>query len=127
MIETLVALFITGLTLGISQCMLSCAPLLLLYITGTVEGWQGGFKAALVFSLARLLAYTLLSALAGGLSMVFLTHFRGETFISWVQLSTGAFILLLGFLIITGHNPHLHWCRYLGKYTLKTVFSLWEY
>lgn len=99
--------------------MLSCVPVLVLYVAGTTEGWRGGFKAALVFSLARLLAYTLLGALAGGIGIRLVAYFREEAFASWVQLGAGAFILLLGILIILGRNPHLHLCHYLSQHTLK--------
>jgi len=117
--STLGALFATGLALGISQCMLSCAPLLLLYVAGTAVGWKEGLKAALVFSLARVLAYSILGALVGFLGMRLVDCFRGETFIPWVQLVAGAFVSLLGILIMLGRNPQLHLCRYFSKHTLN--------
>jgi hypothetical protein len=33
--STLATLFVTGLTLGVSQCLLSCAPMLVFYVAGT--------------------------------------------------------------------------------------------
>lgn len=119
LISTLGALFVTGLTLGISQCMISWAPVLALYVAGTAEGWQAGLKAALVFSLSRLLTYTLLGALAGGIGMRLVTHFQEEAFIFWVQFGAVAFIFLLGILIIIGRNPHIRLCQYLSRHTLK--------
>lgn len=119
LISTLVMLFITELTLGMSQCMLSWAPVLTFYVAGTAEGWREGLRATLVFSLARLLAYTVLGALAGGLGMRLLAYFREEALITWVKLGTAAFILLMGILILMGRNPHLHLCRYLSRHTLK--------
>jgi len=118
-------LFVTGLTLGISQCMLSCAPLLALYVAGTAEGWRAGFKAALIFSLSRLLAYTLLGALAGAIGMRLVNYFQEEAFVSWTQFGAAAFLLLLGILIIMGRNLHLHLCQYLSRHTLKnSTFSM---
>lgn len=122
MISTLGALLVMGLTLGVSQCTLSCAPLLILYVTGTREGWREGLKAALVFSLARLLAYILLGTLAGLLGMRLLAYFREEALITFVQLLAGALVLLLGLLIILGRNPHLRLCRYLSQHTLGNPF-----
>lgn len=122
---TLGALFATGIMLGASQCMLSCAPLLLLYVAGTAEGWKEGLKAALAFSLARVAAYTILGALVGFAGVRLAEHFRQDTFISWVQLSAGAFVLLLGILIMLGRNPQLHLCRYISRYTLNnSVLSM---
>lgn len=123
--SSLGALFAMGLALGMSQCMLSCAPLLLLYVAGTAEGWKQGLRAALVFSLARVFAYTLLGALVGFLGMRLVDSFKGETFITGVQLVAGVFVLLLGILIMLGRNPQLHLCRYLSKHTLNnSVLSM---
>jgi len=97
--STLAELFVAGLTLGVSQCMLSCAPMLLFYVAGTTDGWRAGLKATLVFSLARLIAYVLLGALAGFLGVHLVSYVKGETFIYWVQLAAGAFVLLLGYLL----------------------------
>jgi len=122
---TLGALFATGLALGISQCMLSCAPLLLFYVGGVTERWTEGLKAALVFSLARVLAYTILGALAGFAGVRLVEYFRQDTFVSWVQLIAGAFVLLLGVLTMLGRNPQLHLCRFLsGRILNNTILSM---
>ncbi|HSW59085.1 MAG TPA: sulfite exporter TauE/SafE family protein [Dehalococcoidales bacterium] len=117
--STLGALFVAGLTLGVSQCLLTCAPMLVLYVAGTAEVWQAGFKAALVFSLSRLLAYTLLGALAGGIGMWFLAELQEEAYVHWIQLGAAVFIILLGILVIIGRNTRLHLCQFLSRYTLK--------
>jgi len=93
--------------------------MLLFYVAGTTDGWRAGLKATLVFSLARLIAYVLLGALAGFLGVHLVSYVKGETFIYWVQLAAGAFVLLLGLLIILGRNPHLRLCRYLSRHTLN--------
>lgn len=117
--ETLVTLFITGLTLGISQCLLSCAPVLVFYITGSAEGWREGLKASLIFSLARLFAYTMLGALAGVLGMSLVDYLHQGSQAYWVQLGAGIFVLLLGLLILMGRNPQLHICSYLSQHTVR--------
>jgi len=125
LIGTLGALFATGLALGVSQCMLTCTPLLVLYVAGTTGGWKEGLKAALAFSTARLLAYTLLSALAGFIGVRLVDYLREEAFTSWIQLAAGAFVLLLGILIMFGRNPQLHLCRYLsGRVLNNSILSM---
>ncbi len=116
---TLGALFVTGLTVGVGSCMLACAPVVALYVAGTTDGWRAGLRATLVFSLARLSAYTLLGAIAGGVGMGLLTHLKEETLASWVQLGAAAFVLLLGLLIVVGHHPHIHLCQHLSRHTVQ--------
>jgi sulfite exporter TauE/SafE len=108
LISSLTALFVTGLTLGVSQCLLSCTPMLVLYVAGTTDNWREGLKATLVFSLARLLAYVLLGTLAGFVGVHLVAYFREQAVITWIQLAAAAFVILknnilsmalLGFLI----------------------------
>lgn len=123
--DTLGALFATGLALGMSQCMLSCAPLLVFYVGGRAGRWTEGLRAALVFSLARVLAYTILGALAGFAGVRLVEHFRQDSFIFLVQLIAGAFVLLLGILIMPGRNPQLHLCRLLsGRISNNSILSM---
>ncbi len=119
LIATLGALFVTGLTVGVGSCMLACAPVVALYVAGTTDGWRAGLRATLVFSLARLSAYTLLGAIAGGIGMGLVSHLREEVFVSWVQLGAAAFVVLLGLLIAVGHHPHVHLCQYLSRHTVQ--------
>lgn len=114
-----IELFTAGLVLGTSQCVISCAPMLVLYVAGTREGWREGLKATLIFSLSRLFAYVLLGLMAGFLG-VFLADFLQEPgFGSYFWLSAGAFISLLGVLVILGKEPHLHFCRALSQHTVN--------
>jgi sulfite exporter TauE/SafE len=92
--------------------------MLALYIAGTREGWWEGLKATLVFSLARVLAYVILGMLAGFVGGQLLAFFEEKSAILWIQLAAGAFVIMLGLLIILGRNPHLQLCRYLSRYTL---------
>ena len=111
-------LFVAGLILGVSQCALTCGPLLVFYIAGAGQGCREGIKSTIIFSLSRLFAYTLLGAVAGLVGMSLVNLFEGGTFIFWIHIVTGAFIFLLGTLIILGKNPHLHMCQYLNRHTV---------
>lgn len=111
-------LFTAGLVLGASQCTLSCAPMLVLYVAGRGDGWREGLKATLIFSFSRLLAYVLLGLMAGFFGM-FLTDFlQNSRFGSYLWISTGAFVLLLGVLIMLGKEPRFHLCRALSQHTV---------
>ena len=114
-----IELFIGGLIMGASHCMLSCAPILLFYVAGTKENWKEALKATLVFSFSRLFAYILLGTIAGFLGML-ITDFLNNFNISiYIWIGAGFFILIIGILIILGKEPHLHFCRLLSKHLVK--------
>lgn len=114
-----IELFTAGLVLGASQCVISCAPMLVLYVAGTREGWREGLKATLIFSLSRLFAYVLLGLVAG-FSGAFLADFLQNPGVgSYVWISAGAFISLLGLLVILGKEPRFHPCRALSQHTVN--------
>lgn len=112
-------MFLTGLTLGVGPCMLFCLPILIPFVAGTVDGWIEGLKAAIVFSLSRLMAYVLLGLVAG-LSGEVLIGFLGRAeFGNYVWAIGGSFISLLGILILLGGESRLTFWRPLFGYPLK--------
>ena len=112
-------LFIAGLTLGASQCMLSCVPMLTLYVAGTREGWREGLKATLIFSFSRLLTYVVLGLLAGFLGTLLADFLQSPGFGNYVWISAGAVLCLLGALVILGKEPRFHFCRALSQHTVN--------
>ena len=114
-----IELFTTGLVLGASQCVLSCVPMLAFYVAGTREGWRDGLKATLIFSFSRLFAYVLLGLVAG-FSGVFLANLlQNPGFGSYLWISAGAFISLLGVMVMLGKEPRVHLCRALSQHTVS--------
>ena len=112
-------MFLTGLALGVGPCMLFCLPILIPFVAGTVDGWIEGLKAAIVFSLSRLMAYVLLGLVAG-LSGEVLIGFLGRAeFGNYVWAIGGSFISLLGILILLGGESRLTFWRPLFGYPLK--------
>ena len=112
-------MFLTGLALGVGPCMLFCLPILIPFVAGTVDGWIEGLKAAIVFSLSRLMAYVLLGLVAG-LSGEVLIGFLGRAeFGNYVWAIGGSFISLLGILILLGGESRLMFWRPLFGYPLK--------
>jgi len=114
-----IQMFTAGLVLGTSQCVISCAPMLVLYVAGTREGWREGLKATLIFSLSRLSAYVLLGFLAG-FSARFLADFLQNPGVgSYIWISAGAFVSMLGVLVILGKEPRFHLCQALSRHTVS--------
>ena len=106
--------FTAGLVLGASQCIISCVPMLALYVAGTREGWREGLRATLVFSFSRLITYVLLGLAAGFAGMVITDFLQNPGFSSYLWISAGAFISLLGVLVMLGKKPPFHFCRALS-------------
>ena len=90
-----------GFILGISgPCMLSCMPLLAAYAAASGKKWPRLFGDFFFFFGGRLLAYTLLGALAG-ISAWLLRRFTGGTPpSSFFTPLAGAISILLGLIII---------------------------
>jgi len=111
-------LFTAGLVLGTSQCMISCVPMLALYVAGTREGWREGLKATLIFSFSRLFTYVLLGLVAGFSGMFLADFLQNPGFGFYLQIAAGAFICLLGVLVILGKEPHIRFCQALSRHTV---------
>jgi len=114
-----IELFTAGLWLGTSQCVLSCAPMLALYVAGTREGWRDGLKATLIFSFSRLFTYVLLGLMAGFLGMLLDNFLRSPGVGFYLWISAGALVSLLGVLVILGKEPRFHFCQALSQHTVK--------
>ena len=114
-----IELFLFGLALGASQCVISCVPMLALYVAGTREGWKDGLRATLIFSFSRLFAYVLLGLLAGLAGMLLADFLQSPGFGTYVWIASGALICLLGILIMLGKEPRFHFCQVLSRHTVN--------
>jgi thiol:disulfide interchange protein DsbD len=88
--------FIAGLFYGMTICSFSCLPYIGTYIMGTQEGFKKGFNAVFVFSISRVVTYTLLGGLCGYIGSVFLKDINPER----ILLITGVVIALIGIIVI---------------------------
>jgi hypothetical protein len=113
--------FMTGLALGVSRCLIACAPMVVIFIAGTTKNWRQGLKAAAVFSLSRLSAYVLLGLLAGLGGLSFSQRIQGAM-AEWIWIGTGIFIVLVGVLMVLGKEPRIHLCKVLFKNTVSNSF-----
>lgn len=103
-------LFIIGVLLSWGPCFSFCAPLTLPYIAATQRGWRQGLKLSLVFSLARIVPYVILSIISAILGQYLISNFYEGQAKTVIYLVVGAFISLLGIIILIGKSPYLHLC-----------------
>jgi len=112
-------ILIQGFVIGAGPCVLICAPILLPYIAGTQRTWQQGFRAALVFGLARLLVYTLLGGVVGYIGYYLFQLFYNRLWGIYLWTFAGIFIITLGMLILLGREINNPVCRFLQKHALE--------
>jgi len=111
----LIYIFIQGFTLGMGPCLLVCAPILFPYIAGTRQGWKEGLRAALVFSLARMVVYSLLGGVMGYIGFYLFNLFYNQTWGRVIWALAGLFIAIAGLQIIIGKKIENPFCRYLSQ------------
>ncbi len=101
---TYIQIFGIGFSFGIiGPCFLSCAPILITYITGTKKTWPEVFKDILTFLSGRLFAYAVLGILAG-LSGVLLRRFTSSNLSYYFQQLAGAVTILFALIILVNRN-----------------------
>lgn len=100
----LVEIFVAGTLLGNGPCLFICIPLVIPYIAGFPQAdtqapfWKAGFKLALVFSLSRLLSYSIL----GFFSVLFYRFVFGVIGAkgAYLQVVLGVLIVLIGLIYL---------------------------
>jgi sulfite exporter TauE/SafE len=103
-----IKIFISGIILGNGPCLITCTPLVLPYIVGFPQSsseskvWKVGLKLSVIFSISRLIAYSLL----GFLSVVFYRFVFGVLGANraYLQLFLGILIVFYGLLFLFGVN-----------------------
>ena len=83
-----------GITSGISQCTVVCAPFISTYVMGTRKGAADGLKSFLVFSAGRVFMCALLGLGAGFTGAGFTGY--GES-LKYGSIIHGAALILTGF------------------------------
>lgn len=99
------------MTLSWGPCLSFCAPILLPYIAGTQKGWLAGLKVSLAFSLARIVPYIILSLISATFGSYLISRFYQGRAATVIYLAAGAFITLLGILIVAGKTLRLPFCQ----------------
>ena len=103
-------LFVIGVVLSWGPCFSFCAPLTLPFIAATQKGWREGLKLSLVFSLARIVPYLVLSLISASIGRYIIQNFYQGQAKLIIYITTGTFISLLGVIILIGKSPYLHLC-----------------
>jgi len=80
--------FVLGIIYGFGPCTASCAPVLVPIVMSTSKNYKQGFWYTIVFSLGRVLVYTLLGMIMGGIGSIFS--------ISFPYWAIGIFMMALG-------------------------------
>jgi len=102
--------FIMGVATSWGACLFFCAPILIPYIAATQKGWLAGLKVSLAFSLARIIPYIILSLISATLGQYLIRRFYESRPGLVIYIAAGAFISLLGILIVIGKSERLHLC-----------------
>ncbi|MBN2831089.1 MAG: sulfite exporter TauE/SafE family protein [Candidatus Omnitrophica bacterium] len=129
----LIEIFTAGIILGNGPCLFICVPIVLPYIGGLVQTdsgksvWKAGIKLALVFSVSRLFAYSLL----GLLSTLFYKFVFGVIGMKGVclQFILGVLIIIIALLHLFSINQKFALsnplCRFFrSKLTEKPKFNM---
>lgn len=127
MITGLLELFLGGIFVGSTSCLLICAPIVLPYLLGTSENWKKALAAVLIFSAARITVYTFYGFIIGLGKQIYIDKFIESDFSFYLQIFAGLVILVIGFLLVLGKSranlcPGLD--KLLIKHNLRTVFFL---
>lgn len=113
--KEIIKFFIAGITLGSGPCLLICLPILLPYITAKGTDLKTGLKLTIIFSLSRLISYSLLGLLSV-LAFKAVSSILGPQG-EWIKFIAGIFIVIIGLTYFIGKIPHIS-CRFLHKYLI---------
>lgn len=119
-------LFGIGFSLGIAgPCLLTCAPLMVIYIAGRRISFLEGLRDISIFLCGRFLAYLALGYIAG-YSGTYLRLVVDRVFLPWFRLLAGAVIILMGVYVGFGRNVLNRFCpARLSKVTgISSLFLL---
>jgi len=116
---SLIKFFVAGLALSFGPCLFVCAPVLLPYIFAKGGDWKEGLKISLIFSFARVLAYSSLGFLAIAFLKIVLQTFGGEK--SYVRFVLGVFVFLMGLFHLLRRSEK---CSGFGKFLTQKKHSI---
>lgn len=106
---TSLKLFIVGVAASFGPCLVFCSPMVVPYVAATRKGVREGLRAAIVFSISRILVFSGLGLLAG-LAGEFLLNSLSKSAIG-IDIAIGVVIAGMGSLVILGRNLSHNICR----------------
>lgn len=109
-------IFIMGLCSGWGPCLSFCGPIILPYIAARQTGWVKGLRAAMVFSLSRMVPYVVLALIASGSGQLLIRkYYESKTGIV-SSILAGIFIIILGLLLLLGEKPGWRICQTFSQH-----------
>ena len=102
---------------GCGPCLASCGPFVLTYLAGTAKGVFKAIGAYLLFSLSRIAVYLILGLLTFFLGRLIFERFN--YLFKFILSGAGAFIILLGLLMLLGKEIKLAPCAFLRRNILE--------
>ncbi|MFH2070206.1 MAG: sulfite exporter TauE/SafE family protein [Elusimicrobiota bacterium] len=115
-IRELLKFFVAGFSLANGPCLLICLPVILPYIVAKGSDWKSGLRLAVVFSLSRVIAYSVLGLIAALAYRSAMKLVGPQQF--WTKTLLGIIVLLIGIAYLLGKdlNP---FCKYLHRWTVE--------
>ncbi|MBU1998707.1 MAG: sulfite exporter TauE/SafE family protein [Candidatus Omnitrophota bacterium] len=99
MLKLSLTFFIYGLLFGVGPCLASCGPLLVAYFSGSSKNILMSLLEYAYFSLAKILAYLLITLSVFSIGKVAARHIIGEYSV-YIFIVGGIFIILVGLSMI---------------------------
>ncbi|MDD4894249.1 MAG: sulfite exporter TauE/SafE family protein [Candidatus Omnitrophica bacterium] len=127
MSKIIISLFLTGLLFGSGPCIATCGPFLITYIAGTGKGAARGIMLYVLFSLARIAVYVLLSLAIFFLSRIAVENLIGGMY-QYVLILGGGFIIIIGLFMALGRRLEFGFWkplyRVLFEHDKKSIFAV---
>jgi thiol:disulfide interchange protein DsbD len=99
---TLFAVWLLGLSMGLTACTVTCLPFMGTWVLGRGGSQMQAFRDSSLFVSGRILAYTLLGAIAGGAGVWLSQAMRGGTGNAVIGLAS----IAAGVWLLRGDKPH---------------------
>ena len=108
--------FLLGLLTAISPCPLATNIAAIGYIGKDIEDRRSVFRKGLLYTLGRVIAYTLLGVVLIGIIRSGASMFGVQKFIgTWGELLLGPLLIVIGLLMLFGHRLNLPQFGFNGK------------
>lgn len=100
---TLFAIWLLGLSMGLTACTVTCLPFMGTWVLGRGGSQTQALRDTALFVSGRIIAYTLLGAIAGGAGVWLAQAMRGGTGNAVIGLAS----IAAGVWLLRGSKPHV--------------------
>ena len=113
-IKIICSLFLLGLSFGSGACIASCGPLLITYLVGTEKNVTKSITSYILFSVARIAVYVILSLCVFLVGRFVIMRFVADI-LRYLVVAGGALIMVMGVLVAMGKEYKFALCGVLHK------------